>query len=217
MVPAERATQGPPPIPPPGADGMPWVRLITGLVALAIFAMPAGRHGAEWTARPIPDRVISVAALPPLSSQPPAQLPSSDPDEVAPESAPPAARPEQSPARAQPALLFAQPKELRAKAASHRWPRAALSRSASGGYTRTASARHRLTRAEVVRDYIRSREQVAALTREDSGSAYLMRVAARHRESRPVTEAARRQLRPNRSAVGRLRTADEPRRRPLRA
>lgn len=38
-----------------------------------------------------------------------------------------------------------------------------------------------LTRAQIVREYLASREQVAALTGEDSGSAWLTRAAARQR------------------------------------
>jgi hypothetical protein len=210
----ERAAAGMvPTIPPPETDALPWMRLITGVVALAIVAMPAGRHVAEWTARPIPDRIITVAALPPLE---PALAPSNCPEDAPLASAPQAARPGPSTALARSVFGAAPAKQLRAQAPPHRAPRLAANRHGSDGYTRVAAARHGLTRAQVVRDYIASREQVAALTREDSGSAYLMRVAARAREPKFMTDGARRQHRPNRAAAHHWRTTDEPRRRSLR-
>lgn len=55
-----------------------------------------------------------------------------------------------------------------------------------------ASRRNVRTRAEVRAEYLRHREVVAALTGEDSGSAYLARVAARQRAARLEGAARRR-------------------------
>ncbi len=167
-----------PTIPALPVNGLPWVRLVTGLVAVAILAMPAGRHAGESTVRPIPDRVIAVAPLPPLV---PAVGQRAGPADVSLEAAVPAARSARPTARPRSVLVAAQPKQPRANAASHRWTRSAATRRAAA-LTRTARASPGLTRAQVVRAYLASREQVAALTREDSGSAYLTQVAARRRD-----------------------------------
>ncbi|HYD77514.1 DUF4148 domain-containing protein [Ramlibacter sp.] len=45
----------------------------------------------------------------------------------------------------------------------------------SRGYSQTANFESQKTRAEVVGDYIVARDRVAAMTGEDSGSAYLAR------------------------------------------
>jgi hypothetical protein len=176
------AAELPPAIIPPDADALPWMRLITGLVALAILALPSGRHVAEWSTRPIPDRTITVAALPPLEPGTPQP---SGPEDTSLAFALSAAPPDQSTARARPVLTpVTQGSQVRAKAALHHTRHFASTRRAMAASTRIARARQGLTRAQVVRAYIASREQVAALTGEDSGSAYLMRVAARQRESR---------------------------------
>lgn len=49
----------------------------------------------------------------------------------------------------------------------------------SSNYNPNARFQPRLTRAQVTAEYLASRNEVAALTSEDSGSAYLTRVAAR--------------------------------------
>lgn len=168
----------PPPAPliPPLSDGLPWVRFITGLVAVAMLAIPAGWHGAEWTTRPIADRVISAQALPP---QPPLPRPRA-PDDDSLQSAAPApqlARATDQERRIAPHET--QRTNLRAKVTPLRVRRYAGMRHRVAATMHVARARHGLTRAQVVREYLASREQVAALTREDSGSAYLMRLRAR--------------------------------------
>lgn len=178
---AERA--GPrvvPALPPPDAHALPGVRLVTGLVALAILALPAGRHVAEWTARPIPDRVITVAALPPLEAAIAQASQPAEPSLL--DSALPPSASAGTTARARSVSLPAQPKAVRAKAAARRSVGYAGTGRAAPASMRVARARPALTRAQVVRAYLASREQVAALTREDSGSVYLTRVAARRKD-----------------------------------
>lgn len=176
MPAAKRAAPPPAPVIPPQSDGLPWVRFITGLVAVAMLAIPAGRHGAEWTTRPIADRVISAQALP---AQPALPRPRA-PDDASLASAAPVAESAASPAQERRiAPRATQRTALRAKAMPHRVRRYAGMRHRVAASTRVARAQHGLTRAQVVREYLRAREQVAALTREDSGSAYLMRVRAR--------------------------------------
>lgn len=180
----ERGTPQPVPVIPSHADGLPWVRLITGLVALALamLAIPAGRRAPESTARPIPDRVISVEALP--GAQPlrrPALRPqeANDPSVDSPA---PDAQPKPSTAQARSvAITTPSRRAWRATAPAHAMRRVASSSHRSRGYRRVERPTHALTRAQVEREYMAARDEVAALTREDSGSAWLMRVAAHQR------------------------------------
>lgn len=50
----------------------------------------------------------------------------------------------------------------------------------STSYNQLAGFASQRTRADVRAEYLASRNEVAALTREDSGSAYLAQLAARH-------------------------------------
>jgi hypothetical protein len=171
---ARKRAYGPPPIIPPDPDGVPWVRLITGLVVMAILAMPIGRHAVQWTTTPVARRPIAPGPLRPLE---PPGLQSPIPQDRAPsEGGAPDANPERPKPPARWALLRVRaPNTLHAKAASPRLPHSVLSRRHGNAFVRLAPATRSPTRAQVVRDYLAARDQVAAFTGEDSGSAWLMR------------------------------------------
>ncbi|HKB54352.1 MAG TPA: hypothetical protein VKD22_10150 [Ramlibacter sp.] len=177
----ERGAPQPAPAITAHADGLPWVRLITGLVALAIFAIPAGRHAGESRTRPIADRVIAVEALPPAQPLPRPILPPHESGDAP--TAAPAARQGSSTAQARP-VAVAQRKAGRVTAAARHRRRIAGTSHQARVDRHAARATHALTRAQVVREYLAARDQVAALTGEDSGSAWLMRATARRRTAR---------------------------------
>jgi len=175
------------------SDGFPWARLVTGVVAVAI-SMTLGWRAEQWP--------VELAMAP---ASPSTQAPATDPDaprapEVVtapalPEALPlppplpvlVARMPERGPAEAPKRHQF-QRTASRAKAPSDVMARRKAGRvdSRSAGFTPVARATLNRRRAEVRNEYIAARDQVAALTGEDSGSDYLARMAARQRPERTV-------------------------------
>lgn len=180
------------PPPPPliadviAGDGISWSRLVSAVVLVSLsvaIGYRTARSPARFQALPQPvrEQVVAAVELAPLHRALQDKLLPSSSDWPA----------------ASPAPL---------KAAGHAEPRSAGERpqmsSAAGGRSAShavrprrhhlarteseprASRRNVRTRAQVRAEYLRNREVVAALTGEDSGSAYLSRVAARQRAAR---------------------------------
>lgn len=163
-----------------------WSRFFTAIVLLALSVAIGYRTSRDpprpdAVPQPVHESVVAAVELPPLEAivvDAPAPFP---------EVAAPA-----SPARVE-ATGHAEPHRA---AERRQMSRAADGRSAShverprrhhvarAQSEVRASRRNVRTRAQVRAEYLRAREVVAALTGEDSGSAYLTRVAARQRAAR---------------------------------
>lgn len=180
------------------SDGYSWARLITGVFAVAISLTTSWRAGLipveqASTELPLPkleqtttanliDRqetgILNVAAPPETLSRPASTA------QVAPK---PAARSSVSAKRHPHPRMTARVKAKgpSAKLRSNPFaPRKADVDPRSIGYNPVAHTQLTRSRAEVRNEYLAAREQVAALTGEDSGSAYLARQAARQSAAR---------------------------------
>ena len=169
------------------ADGFPWPRLATGVFAVAIsLAM-------SWRAEPTPVEFVRLEAPQPRQEQ----LAIADSlDEGETEIVEVRPLREMAPAPTAPPQLESAPAwkpsgapkpqlQRTAKVQTDRVAhRKAGANRRSGEHEQIAKARLTRTRAELRNEYIASREQVAALTSEDSGSAYLARQAARRNAER---------------------------------
>lgn len=167
-------------------DGISWSRLVSAVVLLALsvaigYRTARDRPRPEAVPQPVREQVVAAVELAPLD--PPvadALLPSSG----------------ASPAASLAPLKTAGHAEPRRAGERRQMGPAAGGRSASDVVRprrhHVARAQRELrtgrrnvrTRAQVRAEYLRHREVVAALTGEDSGSAYLARLAARQRAAR---------------------------------
>jgi hypothetical protein len=160
-----------------GAD-ISWARLITG-VMLLVLSLVIGYRSAHHPPpppkaepHPVRQQLIVSADLPPLETAV-VSAPRIIPDISAAPPVVPAARAE--PVRElRPRLKYPTHRRSSMHARVHRHPNSRLV--ARSGVVRT--------RAQVEREYFRSRDLVAAFTGEDSGSVYLTRAAAEQRSSR---------------------------------
>lgn len=211
MPSARRPSPGPGPIGLAAADGLPWVRIVTGVVALGIslaLGVPAGWRGmggdAVATIRPVARSVIAGEPLPPLAPDVPDAAPPARASSVPP---PAGARPPVQKV----AAWQARPVQRRATAvAKVTVARAAVRRVAhrppAKAYApgvREVAQRPSRRRIDVRNEFLAARDQVAALTREDSGSMWLARTAARGRTARAPR---RHQLAAHAGARGSLRS-----------
>lgn len=153
-----------------GAD-ISWARLITG-VMLLVLSLVMGYRGLhrppppKAEPHPVRQQLVVSADLPPMESEV-VSAPRTIPDISAAPPAVPAARAE-AVRELPPHFKRAAHRHWSAHAHGHRY-------AASRAVARSSVA---LTRAQVEREYFRSRDQVAAFTGEDSGSVYLTRRAA---------------------------------------
>lgn len=180
------------PPPPPlvadviAGDGISWSRLVTAVVVLALSVAIGYRTARdpplpEAVPQPVRERIVVGIDLPPLGP-----VAAEVPAPVSGSSAPEAAGLLDAPRHAD--HVRAGERHHVAPAAHH----ASASRALRPRRHHVAHARGELraterkvrTRAQVRAEYLRNREIVAALTSEDSGSAYLTRVAARQRAVR---------------------------------
>lgn len=180
------------PPPPPliadviAGDGISWSRLVTAVVLLALSVAIGYRTARDPphpkdVPQPVPEQVVAAVELAPLHRAPESALLPSRSDWLAASPAPLRAAGHAEPRRAgERRQMDAAPD---GRSASHvvRPRRHHVARAASEPATGRRSVR---TRAQVRAEYLRHREFVAALTGEDSGSAYLTRVAARQRAAR---------------------------------
>ncbi|NKE66562.1 hypothetical protein RAMLITH_12075 [Ramlibacter sp. RBP-2] len=168
-------------------DGISWSRLVTAVVLLAL-SLAIGHRTArdppqpKAVPQPVREQIVAAVELPPLPPAAGAKLAPSSSDW-------PAASPAQLNAAGHAEPVRAGPRGQMSPAADGR-PASHVVRPPRHHATRTgselrASRRTVRTRAQVRAEYLRNREVVAALTGEDSGSAYLTRVAARQRAARP--------------------------------
>jgi hypothetical protein len=180
------------------ADGFPWPRLITGMVAVAISMTLGWRaeQPPEPASAPATQPATLLAAATYSAEQPaPDAAPAADTSSLPPVSMLVARTPEPLVAR-NPEPLPSDPPQRhqlqrrvsRAKVSSDVVAdrKAARARPGSASPSQVARARSARSRAEVRNEYIAAREQVAALTGEDSGSDYLARMAARQQPARTV-------------------------------
>lgn len=176
-------------------EGLPWVRLATAAFIVAITLSLGWRgHRAEaeppQPPEPTPALVAALLVAPAAGLAPPVQV--HDAAVVpAPVECLTATRP------AEPA--DASPHER--ATAREKGPPARVARD-KRGVNRAPAGRHQVVhagltreRAEVRDEYIAARDQVAALTGEDSGSVYLARVAARRSTTAPARAAGARERR----------------------
>lgn len=183
-----RDSPAPPPPPPPplladvmAGDGISWSRLVIAAVLLALSLAIGYRTARDppppkAVPQPVSERVVAGVELPPLD---PPLLDGPQPFVTA--------CPAASPARLK-ATEHAGPPRAAERRQVGRAADRSPARQASGprphhvahARSELRTARRSLrTRAHVRAEYLRSRDVVAALTGEDSGSAYLMRAAAR--------------------------------------
>ncbi|HWI82302.1 hypothetical protein [Ramlibacter sp.] len=188
---AHLRSPGPPGLAAP--ERFPWTRLVTAVFAVAIM-LPM-----SWRAARPPGEMVRLDPLPPprltqvvaVDLQGPREPAATPCEATAPSPAPPApapAPPAATPAPPTPAKTVA---ELAARRHARRPPahlrtksRAVAQRAApvdpwSMSYDPIAQAKLTRRRSELRREYIAAREQVAAFTGEDSGSAYLARQGGR--------------------------------------
>jgi hypothetical protein len=180
------------PPPPPliadviAGDGISWSRLVTAVVLLALSVAIGYRTARdppqpEAVPQPVRERVVAGIDLPPLRP-----IAAGVPAPVSGSSAPEAGGSLEAPRHA--GHVRVAERDHVAPAAHH----SSASRALRPRRHHVAHARGELraterkvrTRAQVRAEYLRHREVVAALTGEDSGSAYLTRVAARQRAAR---------------------------------
>lgn len=172
-----------------GDDGISWVRVVTAIVLLAL-SLAIGTRTARDPPRPgampqpVREGVIAGVELLPLAAAVVDVPASSDASPTAGLRTSRAAR-----------LRAGEGRQIgragnRATASQPVRPR--LHHVALAGRLPRPIRQSGRTRAQVRAEYLRSREAVAALTGEDSGSAYLMRVAARERAARPAGAGHRR-------------------------
>lgn len=168
-------------------DGIPWARLVTAIVFLGL-SLAIGYQTArdppqppEAVPQPVRERVATGVELAPLQqtvAAAPLQF-SSVPALAS------AARPK--PARRTEPLRPGERRQI-VRAANRPSERQAVrqrQRDGAAAASESGTIRRSLrTRAQVRREYLRTRHVVAALTGEDSGSDYLMRLAARQRAAR---------------------------------
>ena len=166
-------------------DGFPWARLVTGVFAVAMsltMSWRAGRTPVEpdLTQAPQPNQEQPATAALPDPCEPDF-IQATAPLETLSPAAP--AQMAHTPPRRSPAS--SKRHELRRVTTQAKAPSDSVAHRNAGVSPRSIDssqiARARLTRkrSDVRREYIAAREQVAALTGEDSGSAYLARLAAR--------------------------------------
>lgn len=179
------------------ADVMPvedvsWSRLVSAIVLLGLSLAIGYRTGYAPPPRavplPVPERIVAVVDLPPLAPVVvDALAPLADvPAPVEPAALQPAAHADRiRPGEPHQIARASHPSAGRAmRPRPHR-----VMHAASQLRPVRPSVR---TRAQVRAEYLRSRDVVAALTGEDSGSAYLARVAARQRAARTQGTSHRR-------------------------
>lgn len=190
---------------PAAEEGLPWVRLVTGVFIVAVSLM------VSWRAGRLPDPFVAPVAAPTALAAPIVPL---QPAQA--EDCPPLALQEPPPPAAAPLKVAATPiKPVQASRRAHHVRRstararapASVARRGPSAVAAVQPARTKLgrTRAEVRQEYIAAREQVAALTGEDSGSAFLARLAAR-RVAVPTRHAGARSLATRASQVPARRT-----------
>lgn len=167
-------------------DGISWMRVVTAIVLLGL-SLAIGHRTAREPPRhkavpqPVRERVVAGVELAPLEQTiAAAPLPSSSVPAMVQVAA-------AQPTRHVEPLRVGERRQIVRTAVRSpgrqvvRPRRHDVAAAASESGTIRGSAR---TRAQVRREYLRSRDVVAALTGEDSGSAYLTRLAARQRASR---------------------------------
>ncbi|HEY0884643.1 MAG TPA: hypothetical protein VGE20_05150 [Ramlibacter sp.] len=167
-------------------DGISWSRLVTAVVLLALsvaigYRTPRDPPRPEAVPQPVREQVVAAVELAPLD--PPAGnafVPSST-DRPDASGAPLKAAGHADPRRAGERRQMGPAAGGRPASDVVRPRRHHVARAQSELRTGRRSVR---TRAQVRAEYLRHREVVAALTGEDSGSAYLARVAARQRAAR---------------------------------
>lgn len=174
-------------------DGISWFRLVSAVVLLAL-SLAIGHRTAhapppKAVPQPVLEGIVAGVDLPPLDPVA-AEVPAPVPDSSAPEAA---ASPE-APGHAD-HVRVAERRHVAAAAHHASASRVLRPRRHQAAHARAhvrAAGRNVRTRAQVRAEYLRHREVVAALTGEDSGSAYLARVAARQRAARLEGAARRR-------------------------
>lgn len=181
MFPMRESLQPPPPLADFMADdGISWARLVTAIVSLGLSLAIGYRTSRDpprprAVPQPVPERMVAGVELVPLVQTEVAPLPV--------QSVPsPAAAAPAGPARAEPLRTGEARRAVRAANRSSPGPLRPRRRHAAVAVREPGAVRRSVrTRAQVQREYPRSRDGVAALTGEDSGSAYLARLAARQR------------------------------------
>ena len=180
-------------------DGISWSRLVTAVVLLGLSVAIGYRTSRDpprpdAVPQPVHESVVAAVELPPLDATVVAavEFPPLDPAVVA---APATLSDVSAPAGPSRLKAYAEPR----RAGERRHIGRAANRSAVSQGQGARPRRHHVaragrepgtsrpsvrTRAQVRGEYLRSREVVAALTGEDSGSAYLTRAAARQRAAR---------------------------------
>lgn len=187
-----RETVQPPPLLADAAsdDGISSLRVVSAVVLLALSLAIRYRtaQAPPPVPQPVPERLVAGVDLPPLVPVPVAAgvpAPFSSPSAAAgPEPRQPARHADQLRARERPQVARAANRSSGSPGV-----RARRHHVAQPGSQPRSSRRSLRTRAQVRAEYLRSRDVVAALTGEDSGSAYLTQLAARRRAARPAGAA----------------------------
>lgn len=183
-----RESQPPPAIPAeflPGGGTSP-LRLVSAVVLLALSLAIGYRSDrdpppAEAVPQPVRESVVAGVELPPLDSSF-----AGAPLVLSSVSAPGSLEVVKAAGTAGPSRAGERRQASRAASRATVGQGARPRRHHAGVAGREPGATRRAvrTRAQVRAEYLRTREVVAALTGEDSGSAYLMRIAARERAAR---------------------------------
>jgi len=198
MAIGEHLPPGSGPIGLASSDGFPRARLVIGIFAVAVsFGMswriaptPADLPFAAIV-QPIRDQLVTPVALEPLAPEIEEAVPPRN-TLSGPATAPPVAAQAARP-RARSQLASIKRHQLRRIASraparsEHLAGRKAQLNLLPARYKPVVHVRVTRKASDPRREYIAAREQVAALTGEDSGSAYLARVAARQNASRANT------------------------------
>lgn len=171
-------------------DGFLWGRLVTGVFAVAIsltMSWPAGQVPVELprTEAPRPKHEQLAAADLLDRRDPEIARATTLHETLSPPAEPPAQAARKPPQRApdSPKRHRLQRTSAQAKAQSGQLAQRKTGVKPRSHSHQVARAKLTRTRSAIRREYIAAREQVAALTSEDSGSAYLARLAARRQNA----------------------------------
>ncbi len=182
-------------------DGISWLRLVTAVVLLAL-SLAIGQRSERQThpapkavPQPVHESVVAEVELVPFAApdaattQPAASLLETQPSASLPDPAMAAPAPATGPAEP---LRRGKARQVDRAAQRPAVSQAVrLRRQPAALAVRAPPATRARTRGQVRSEYLRSREIVAALTGEDSGSAYLARVAARQRAAAASRSSAK--------------------------
>lgn len=174
-------------------DGISWSRLVTAVVLLGLSLAIGYRTSRDPRPEPVPqpvhESVVAAVELPRLDATV-VDAPAPLPDVAAPAS--PMRVNTAGHAQSRRAVERRHVGRAANRAADRQGARPRRNHAALAGREPATTRRSFRSRAQVRGEYLRNREVVAALTGEDSGSAYLTRVAARQRAARLEVARSRR-------------------------